>query len=188
MARRTAAVGALGVIGAIAIGFLVLVGAAGAGKKDDGNRMHGFFEVPAVSSPTARGTIDVRIRNSNRIDYTLTYAGLSGPPAAAHIHLGQKDVNGGVVAFLCGGGGKPPCPPSSPTTGTVTVTGTIVAADIQPVPTQGIAGPTDFGEVLIAIRAGVTYANVHTSQFPGGEIRGQIKARGGDGDDDDDDD
>jgi len=25
------------------------------------------------------------------------------------------------------------------------------------------------------MRAGVTYANVHTAQFPGGEVRGQIE-------------
>jgi len=27
---------------------------------------------------------------------------------------------------------------------------------------------------VIAILAGKTYANIHTAQFPGGEIRGQI--------------
>ena len=33
----------------------------------------------------------------------------------------------------------------------------------------------EFAELVKAIRAGLTYANVHTSKFPGGEIRGQIK-------------
>jgi CHRD domain len=38
------------------------------------------------------------------------------------------------------------------------------------------------------MRAGLTYANVHTTNFPNGEIRGQIRGGGGgDGDDDDDD-
>jgi hypothetical protein len=183
MAKRTGLVAALTLTGAIAVGFLALIGAAGAGKKDSkSNRMNGFNEAPAVSAPGARGTIEVRIKNSSAIDFTLTYSNLSGNPAAAHIHLGQKGVSGGVVAFLCGGGGQAPCPGS--TSGTVT--GTISAANIQALPAQGIAGPADFVEVLAAIKAGVTYANVHTALLPTGEIRGQIKARGG-GDDDDDD-
>jgi hypothetical protein len=182
MGRRTGLVAALAVVGALAVAFFAVIGAAGAKKKDSsGNRMLGFNEAPAVSAPGARGTIEVRIRNSSAIDFTLTWQNLSGPPGAAHIHLGQKDVSGGVVAFLCGGGGQAPCPASN----SATVTGTITAAHIQPLPSQGIAGPADFAEVLTAIRAGVTYANVHTALLPSGEIRGQIKARGGgDGDDD----
>ena len=42
---------------------------------------------------------------------------------------------------------------------------------------QGIAAG-EFDELVRAIRAGVTYANVHSEKFPGGEIRGQIE--GGD--------
>jgi hypothetical protein len=181
MSRRTGLVAALAVIGAVAVGFLALVGVAGAKKNDsNGNRMLGFNEAPAVSAPGARGTIEVRITNNRTaIDFTLTWQNLSGPPGAAHIHLGQKNVSGGIVAFLCGGGGQPPC--AAATSGMAT--GTITAANIQPLPSQGIAGPTDFGEVLTAIRAGVTYANIHTALLPSGEIRGQIKARGG-GDDD----
>jgi hypothetical protein len=53
------------------------------------------------------------------------------------------------------------------------VTGTIVAADIIAVPAQGIAAG-EINELIRAMRAGVTYANVHTSLFGGGEIRGQI--------------
>ena len=47
---------------------------------------------------------------------------------------------------------------------------------------QGIA-PGEFAEFVRAIRAGVTYANVHSSMFPGGEIRTQIRGGGGGGDD-----
>jgi hypothetical protein len=56
-----------------------------------------------------------------------------------------------------------------------TVTGTIDAPDILAI--QGIAAG-DMAAALRAIRAGVTYANVHNAGFPGGEIRGQIRAQG----------
>jgi hypothetical protein len=171
-------VAALAVVGALAVGFFALIGAAGAEKKDSSNnRMHSYFEVPSISSPTAQGRIEVRIQNTDpaTIDYTLTFSGLSANAAQAHIHFAQRDVNGGVVAFLCGGGDKPPCGTTSGT-----ISGTIDSADV--LPQQGI-GAGEMAEFVAAIRAGVTYANVHTGNFPGGEIRGQIRARGGGGDD-----
>ena len=42
---------------------------------------------------------------------------------------------------------------------------------------QGI-DPGQFGELVRAIRAGATYANVHTEKYTGGEIRAQLKRRG----------
>ena len=54
------------------------------------------------------------------------------------------------------------------------VSGTVNAASVVAVTTQGIA-VNDFAEVLRAIREGVAYANVHTVRSPGGEIRGQIR-------------
>jgi hypothetical protein len=168
--RTTQAVAA----GAIAI----LLGAAGvtvAGADDDDGvqaRLKGFEEVPAVST-AASGKFEAEIdRAAQRIDYELSYSDLEAPVLFAHIHLGQRTANGGVAAFLCGGGGKPACPQSG------IVEGTIAPADVVGPADQGIA-PGEFDELVTAIRAGVTYANVHSDKFPGGEIRGQIR-----GDDD----
>jgi hypothetical protein len=62
------------------------------------------------------------------------------------------------------------------------VEGTITAANVIAIAAQGVAAG-EFAEVVDAIRAGVTYANVHTFPiFTGGEIRGQIKKAKGDRD------
>jgi hypothetical protein len=168
-------------------------------------RLSGFQEVPAVST-TGSGRFRATVDNDS-IDFRLTYGNLTSAVSAAHIHFGQKSVDGGVIAFLCGGGGKAGCPPSG------TITGTITATDVIGPAEQGITSG-EFAEVVRALRAGVTYVNVHTSNFVDGEIRGQIdhakhfrgkhNGRGGDdngrddkgrddnhrggGDDDDDDD
>jgi hypothetical protein len=92
----------------------------------------------------------------------------------AHIHFAQEGVNGGVAAFLCGGNGRPPCPETSGK-----VTGTITAENVKAIAAQGLAA-NDIGALIRAIKAGYTYANVHSETFGSGEIRGQI------GDDNDD--
>lgn len=132
--------------------------------------LRGYSEVPSVSS-TGMGRFTAQVsEDGTAIDYELSYAGLEGATTiAAHIHIGQKDVTGGVIAFLCGGGGKPACPPTEGT-----VSGTITAANVVGPAAQGIAAG-EFGELLRAIDAGVTYVNVHTDKHPGGEIRGQVK-------------
>jgi CHRD domain len=133
--------------------------------------LNGFQEVPSLNTPghaVLRATM-----TPEQITFTLTYADLTAPPLVAHIHVGQPGVNGGVAVFFCGGGGKPACPAT--TSGSVS--GTITAPDVLGPTAQGFS-PGDLASLERAIRAGVTYTNMHTSNFPNGEIRGQIRAGG----------
>jgi hypothetical protein len=149
-------------------------------------RLRGLNEVPPTNSRASgefRGSLS---RDEATISFRVDYRGLTGAAAAAHIHFGPPRVNGGVMVFLCGGGGKPACP--AETSGTVT--GTLSAADIVGPAAQGIdpAPAGSFADVVRAIRTGNAYVNVHTARFPGGEIRGQVFVFGfdfnGRGDDD----
>ena len=129
--------------------------------------LNGFQQVPSILS-NGKGTFTATIKNGS-ISYTLTYSGLSSTALFSHIHFAQRGVNSGIFAFLCGGGGKPACPPNGGT-----VTGTITATDILALTAQGLAAG-DFAGAVRALESGNTYVNVHTTNFPAGEIRGQIQ-------------
>ena len=79
----------------------------------------GFNETPSLNS-TGAGDLSLTIANG-QMTFDLTYSGLSGNPAAAHVHIGQPGVAGGVSFFFCGGGGKPACPASTSGEGPGTV-------------------------------------------------------------------
>jgi hypothetical protein len=132
-------------------------------------KLAGAHETPAISTG-ASGEFHATLNAAgDTISYELTYEDLEGGNTLfAHVHLGQPDVAGGVMFFLCGGGSKPACPNVA-----ATVTGTVVAADVIGPNNQGIA-PGQFDEVIRAMRKGLAYANVHTTNFPTGEIRGQL--------------
>jgi CHRD domain len=108
------------------------------------------------------------------ITFSISFSDLSSTLAVAHIHFAPSLVAGGVMIFLCGGGGQPDCPAT--TAGTIT--GTITAANVTGPATQGI-NPGDLDSALEAVRAGLGYVNMHTANFGGGEIRGQIKRGNG---------
>ena len=143
-------------------------------------RLRSSQEVPAISSSASghfRATINDK---AGTIAYELAYSGLTGDVQQAHIHVGQHFVNGAVSVFLCQTeaspdptGLAPRCPQSGRVTGVLQSANMIAG----PIVNQGIA-PGEFAELVAAIRAGVTYVNVHSSTFPGGEVRGHLQQQG----------
>jgi Cu/Zn superoxide dismutase len=129
--------------------------------------LSGAEQVPAVQTK-GTGQFQATVASGKKsISYRLTASGLSSRWTAAHIHVGKKGANGGVVAFLCGGGGKPPCPASGGT-----VSGRITAANV--LATDGVT-KGDLSSLIQAITNGDTYVNAHTTKYKDGEIRGQIE-------------
>ncbi len=157
-------------VAVVVVAALLTIPGLALAAQNFGAHIVGGEETPAVSTLAIGFFFAVLNDAETALDYTLVYFNLQGVPSAAHIHLGQRAVAGGVSAFLCGGGGKPACPTVSGTF----VTGTIVASDVTGPTGQGIAAG-ELADLIRAMRAGDTYANVHTDIFPGGEIRGQIR-------------
>lgn len=161
----------------ITAGMICLFVAAGFGDSEDTLRakLSGFNEVPPINSGgtgTFKATID---EHTGQLNYTITFSGLTSNVLQSHVHFAEPGVNGGVMFFLCsnlgnGPAGTPACPVSGGT-----VTGTITSASIVSVSAQNVTAG-DFASALKIIRNGVGYANVHTVNFPAGEIRGQVKA------------
>ena len=143
----------------LAVAGALVAGAAVAGTvamADGGHGIRetltGYQEDPLTLSTTGTGDFQASIKaKGDTIRYRLSYADLGNGPAGTQ---------------------EGPAPPA-------TITGTITAKDvIGPVP-QGIAAG-EFGELTDAVRAGVTYVNVHSSLYPGGEIRAQLEPQNDD--------
>src|SRR5262249_35383094 len=121
--------------------------------------------------------------SKDHIDYTLTYTDpFSSDVQQAHIHFGKSRDSDGIVVWLCQTtvkmaptqvvGITPFC--TTAPNPTATVTGTITMNNALAVPTQNILTAKDFNAITDAITSNTAYVNIHTANFPGNEIRGQI--------------
>jgi hypothetical protein len=156
----------------LAVSFVLISANSGLARADDVEigalafqaAMTGLGQVPSVAS-TGRGLASYVIaENSATLHYSVQVVDVSSPITAAHIHLGASGQNGEVVANLCGAGSAPACG----TQGTI-ASGTIVASDLV-----GPLAGHQLSELIAAMTTWNTYTNVHTSNFPNGEIRGRI--------------
>src|SRR5262249_19744883 len=156
------------------------------------NEVHFIAGNPAATPivpPALRGAVSTAASGkfvaeidepNNTIHYKLSYKNLEGAVTQAHIHFGQRHTVGGIVVWLCQTAGTPAPAAVADLTLTPlcpepegTVEGDITPAQVLAVTGQGIdAG--EFDELVRAIRAGATYANVHSTVFTPGEIRGHI--------------
>ena len=171
--------------GSMLAAFTLLLLSVPAGAQEYSAKFSGFQEVGGLGAgetgailSTGQATLKLTLdKTAQTLTYTLTYSGLTNV-LQSHIHFGKEHVAGGIMVFFCsnlgnGPAGTPACPDG--TSGEVTVTGTITPA--------GVVGPTaqnipagDFAGVVAALASDTAYGNIHTKQFPAGEIRGQVQA------------
>jgi hypothetical protein len=132
-------------------------------------------ETGAIFSP-GTATLDLNLdRSARTITFKLTFSGLSAPVTQSHIHFGQRHVPGGIMVFFCtnlnnGPAGTQACP-----AGGGTVTGMVTGASVIGPTAQGVPAG-DFDALVAALDSDSVYGNVHTTTFPGGEIRGQVRS------------
>lgn len=163
------------------LGAVLFFGSATAFTDDGGARIRvrlsGYQETPVALSTPGNGRFVARINDdATEIDWELSYGDLEGTVTQAHIHFGARGQSGGVSVFLCtnlgnGPAGTQACPASAPASNPVK--GVATASSVIGPAGQGIAAG-EFAELIAAIRAGVAYANVHSTKYPGGEIRAQF--------------
>jgi hypothetical protein len=171
----------------LAAGIVLIVVAAASsivlaqgGFKRISEFLTGYEETPSAVSTAGNGTFTARISNDeSRIDWELSYSDLEGAVQQAHIHFGQAGATGPISVFLCtnlgnGPAGTQPCPAPP-----ATISGTIVAADVTNLANERGISAGELDELIQAIRNGVTYANVHSTRWPGGEIRSQLDGNNG---------
>jgi CHRD domain-containing protein len=149
-------------------------------------RLNGFEELGALNSQTGAirsngtGILHLNLdKHAGTATFTLTYSdvGTASTPTAsvtqAHIHFGKRRDSGGVMVFFCtnlgnGPAGTPTCPANSGT-----VSGTLTAASVVAILGQNVKAG-DFDALVDALESNTAYANIHTTAFPAGEIRGQV--------------
>lgn len=121
-------------------------------------QLNAASETPANTS-TATGTATF-VLDGNRLRYTVTVLGLSGPATMAHIHVGAKGASG---------------PPVYSFEIKKVAAGALAEGyvDLSKEVSKGVSG--DSLKTLLA--NGNAYVNVHTAAHPGGEIRGQIEKK-----------
>lgn len=148
MTRRTAIQSTL-LAAAVALAGCSWMPGMGSDTMSMKNQLSGAQEVPPVTT-SGTGTVETTFdKATNVLTWTVTYSGLSGPLTAAHFHgPAMAGANAGVIVPFTGD-------LSSPLRGKTTLTA---------------AQAADF-------TAGRWYANLHTAQNPGGEIRGQVTGR-----------
>ena len=131
------------------LGLLALPLAASAQTTTYRAVLSGANEFPTPNASTATGSASL-VLNTATLGWTLTgsYTGLTGTINGSHIHTGASGANGAVIFSLTNTGGA---------TGTLSGSGTFTSAQ------------------AISLSANGLYVNVHSTTFPGGEVRDQLR-------------
>jgi hypothetical protein len=153
-------------------------GAGPAGMLQNFTAPHsGDQEIPSVDT-RARGQATFQVNKAGtEVRFRLLVANIENV-TMAHIHCGSPDVNGPVIVWLYPSG-PPPQLIQGRTQGVLSQ-GVITEADVvaQPDSEACPGGVATLADVIKKMQDGEAYSNVHTLQFPPGEIRGNIHAGG----------
>lgn len=123
--------------------------------------LSGENEVPPVQS-SATGLAEFTPPVNDTIKYRINITGISGA-TGAHIHSGQAGENGEVVADLL----------TSMKVNDVSY-GMTIRGNLSDSSLKGPMEGKTLEDLVAAMDSGETYVNIHTTQHPDGEIRGQI--------------
>jgi hypothetical protein len=164
MVRRKSpaiAIAAIGILSVLFVGIASLTSQVLAAQAQDLFRakLSGKEEVPPNGSPST-GFAWVKITD-DKIRYEVNVTDMD-KVNAAHIHLAEAGKNGPVVLTLFKGGP------------TEQVNGTVAEANVTASNLEGPMKGKNITDLVTAMKNGTTYVNVHTTDFPDGEIRGQL--------------
>ncbi|MEO5574782.1 MAG: CHRD domain-containing protein [Gaiellaceae bacterium] len=150
---------------------LAVVGLAAAGvNRNWSTHSNGSMEVPVRDSQGQSQAIFHLSKDGDALDFKLIASNIAGV-TQSHIHCGHPGENGPVVVFLYGVNAAGISPSGVLNQGTIT-NSNVIARPSTAICPGGIA---DLDDVIEKMNTGGAYVNVHTIQFPGGEIRGDIK-------------
>ena len=154
------------VLAAAALFITGALPALSAGPTNYRTHLTGDEEVDPVDTQAQGQAIFKLSADGTELHYKLIVANIENV-TQAHIHIAPAGTNGGIVAWL-----YPAAPPLVLIPGRsqgVLATGAITADDLV-----GSLAGQDLEALIAAFNSGDAYVNVHTSAFPGGEVRGQI--------------
>lgn len=156
-------IAAIGILSVIFVGIASLTSQVLAAQAQDLFRakLSGKEEVPPNESP-ASGSAWVKI-NNDKIEYEVNVTDID-KANAAHIHSGESGKNGPIILTLF---------KDEPTE---QKTGKLAEANVTASNLEGPMKGKTTADLLAAIMNGTTYVNVHSTDFPDGEMRGQLQA------------
>lgn len=132
--------------------------------------LSGDNKVHTVETNATCQTVFQLNKNGMKLHYKLIVANIKNIKMA-HIHMGSAEENGPVVVWL-----YPPAPPAKLIEGS---TNGVLQEKV--IPKDDLVGQLkgeDLWDLVKMMKDGQTYVNVHTDQYPAGEIRGQIMMNG----------
>jgi hypothetical protein len=165
----------LNLLGAMVM-VVMLFGAAKADQLVFVTTLTGSQEVPPTGSPGIGSALVTLDTATNMLTVNVSFAGLLSPTIASHIHCCTLPGVNAMVATTV-----PTFPgfPLGVTTGTYLQTFDLtLASSYNPAFITAHGGTVAGAQAafIAGLTSGMTYLNIHTTLFPGGEIRGQLQA------------